>query len=189
MACHLTKRWGSSVPNPSASDLQSALDELGVEDRPSRFFRLRLPTSWAVWALFLSIPSTCAEKLIWLRINPPPIPENPRPSRNCRERVYRRTGASRPRPLLRYAGRNCQGQGGLSAFPDALERRRPRYSNPHRCESRVREAAITNGIKKQSLIEGELFGLTGPSDNRKLRDSVRPGAARLRPCPCGLVRV
>jgi hypothetical protein len=32
MACHLTKRFGGGVSNPSVADLQSALEELEVED-------------------------------------------------------------------------------------------------------------------------------------------------------------
>ena len=70
------------------------------------------------------------------------IPENPRPSRNCAELAYRRTGASPNRQSLRDARRHRQSQGGLSGFPHALERRRPRHSHPHRCESGVREAEV-----------------------------------------------
>jgi hypothetical protein len=50
MACHLTKRWGSSVPNPSASDLQSALDELGVEDGEHPDCWLEDECGWALSA-------------------------------------------------------------------------------------------------------------------------------------------
>jgi hypothetical protein len=32
MSCYLTKRWGDSIDNPTASDLQSALAELEVDD-------------------------------------------------------------------------------------------------------------------------------------------------------------
>ncbi len=42
-------------------------------------------------------------------------------------------------------GDTGKGQGGLSGFPHALERRRPRHSHLHRCESGVRKAAVTYG--------------------------------------------
>ena len=32
MTCHLTKRWGEGVANPSENDLMSALDELKQRD-------------------------------------------------------------------------------------------------------------------------------------------------------------
>ena len=42
-----------------------------------------------------------------------------------------------------YAGRHRQSQGGISGFPDALERRRPRHSHPEGSESGVREAEVS----------------------------------------------
>ena len=56
--------------------------------------------------------------------------------------THRSTRASPTRPSLCHARRHRQSQGGLSGFPHALERRRPRHSYSHRCEGGVREAAI-----------------------------------------------
>jgi len=62
------------------------------------------------------------------------VPENPRPSWDGAELAYRRTGASRSRTRVRIKGRRRQGEGGLSRFLHALERRRPRHPHSHSCQ-------------------------------------------------------
>ena len=103
--------------------LQAASYELGNTDRP-------------YFARFVS--RVCARTSLSGRTSGQPrscrVPENTRPSRNRSQRTHRGAGASRPRPRLRPAGRHHQSQGGLSGFPHALERRRPRHSCLHRCK-------------------------------------------------------
>ena len=53
------------------------------------------------------------------------ISETSRSSRRCRELSLGCLGAPWPCSRLRHARRHRQSQGGLSGFPDALERRRP----------------------------------------------------------------
>src|SRR5208283_4060320 len=45
-------------------------------------------------------------------------------------------------PSVRLAGRYRQGQGGLSGFPNSVERRRPRHPNPGASQGGVCEAAV-----------------------------------------------
>ena len=70
------------------------------------------------------------------------VPENSRPPRHCLELTHRCTCSSPTWSRLRHAGRHRQGQSGLSGFPYAVERRRPRHPDPEASHSRVREPAI-----------------------------------------------
>ena len=59
---------------------------------------------------------------------------------------HRRTGALATGQSVRFVGRQDQGEGCLPGFPRTLERRRPRYPDPEKCQSRVRAAAAANSI-------------------------------------------
>src|SRR6516225_768810 len=71
------------------------------------------------------------------------VSENPRPSWNCLELTYQCSCPPRSRPRLRDARRHRQGQGRLSRFPHALERRRPRYSHFEASKGGICEIAVT----------------------------------------------
>ena len=51
MTCHLTKRWGEAIPDPSVGDLQSALAELDKEDPEHPDCWLQDENGWALSAL------------------------------------------------------------------------------------------------------------------------------------------
>ena len=53
---------------------------------------------------------------------------------------HRRAGALATRQSVRFVGRQGQGEGCLRGFPRTLEGRGPRYPDPEKCQSRVREA-------------------------------------------------
>jgi hypothetical protein len=70
----------------------------------------------------------------------------------CDEFSLRRSRPSPNRQSLRVAGRHRQSQGGLSRFPHAVERRRPRHSHPHRCQGGVHETEITGKVLSPPLF-------------------------------------
>jgi hypothetical protein len=50
MTCHLTKRWGEGISDPSLTDLQSALAELDKEDPEHPDCWLQDENGWAISA-------------------------------------------------------------------------------------------------------------------------------------------
>jgi hypothetical protein len=71
-----------------------------------------------------------------------PVSEDPRSSRYRGHGSHRRTGALAARESARVVGRQDEGESCLRRLPRTLERRRPRYPNLERRQSRVREAVV-----------------------------------------------
>ena len=84
------------------------------------------------------------------------ISENSRPQRYRLELLDRSAGASGSGSCeclagKNFAGRGCRcrprpGAGRLQRFPHAVERRRPRYSHPHRCQIGICEVAMSERL-------------------------------------------
>ncbi len=107
------------------------------------------------------------------------ISEGPRPSRNCAELTHRRTGASPNRQSLCNARRHRQSQGGLSRFPHALERRRPRHPHPEASQSRVREIAMKAPLQSsRSILIGKFLPTDLPTENGSYSPFRRLGSPR-----------